>query len=102
MAAGDLVGDDLAEAVTAQRLAEHDWNYGFVIDGFPRNIRQAEFFLESYDIDGVIHLDMPDSEVRLGPGAPSVLELRDGLQPHPGPPAGGGRLRRLRRHPGHP
>ena len=64
MAGGELVGDDLAEAVTAQRLAEHDWNYGFVIDGFPRNARQAEFFLESYDIDGVIHLDMPDSEVR--------------------------------------
>src|SRR5262249_2234020 len=41
-----------------------DWNYGFVIDGFPRNRRQAEFFLESYDIDGVIHLDLPDSEVR--------------------------------------
>jgi adenylate kinase len=64
MAAGELVGDDLAEAVTAERLAQHDWNYGFVIDGFPRNPRQAEFFLESYDIDGVIHLDMPDSEVR--------------------------------------
>jgi adenylate kinase len=64
MAAGELVGDDLAEAVTADRLAQHDWNYGFVIDGFPRNARQAEFFLESYDIDGVIHLDMPDSEVR--------------------------------------
>jgi adenylate kinase len=46
------------------RLAEHDWNFGFIIDGFPRNERQAEFFLESYDIDGVIHLDMPDSEVR--------------------------------------
>ena len=64
MAAGELVGDDLAEKVTAERLAEHDWNYGFVIDGFPRNARQAEFFLESYDIDGVINLDMPDSEVR--------------------------------------
>ena len=64
MAAGELVGDDLAEKVAADRLAEHDWNYGFVIDGFPRNARQAEFFLESYDIDGVIHLDMPDSEVR--------------------------------------
>jgi adenylate kinase len=64
MAAGELVGDDLAEAVTAERLAEHDWNYGFIIDGFPRNPRQAGFFLESYDIDGVIHLDMPDSEVR--------------------------------------
>jgi adenylate kinase len=64
MAAGELVGDDLAEKVTAQRLAEHDWNYGFLIDGFPRNARQAEFFLESYDIDAVIHLHMPDSEVR--------------------------------------
>ncbi len=64
MAGGELVGDDLAEAVTAERLAQHDWNYGFVIDGFPRNLRQAEFFVESYDIDGVIHLDMPDSEVR--------------------------------------
>src|SRR5258708_19357967 len=34
------------------------------MDGFPRNEREAEFFLESYDIDGVIHLDLPDSEVR--------------------------------------
>jgi len=64
MAAGQLVSDDMAEAVTAQRLADHDWNYGFIIDGFPRNARQAEFFLESYDIDAVIHLNMPDSEVR--------------------------------------
>jgi adenylate kinase len=64
MAAGELVGDDLAEAVTADRLTQHDWNCGFIIDGFPRNARQAEFFLESYDIDGVIHLELPDSEVR--------------------------------------
>jgi adenylate kinase len=64
MAAGELVGDDMAEAVTAERLGEHDWNYGFVVDGFPRNRRQAEFFLESYDIDAVIHLELPDSEVR--------------------------------------
>jgi adenylate kinase len=64
MAGGELVGDELAEAVAADRLAQHDWNYGFVIDGFPRNVRQAEFFLESYDIDSVIHLELPDSEVR--------------------------------------
>ena len=64
MAGGELVGDDLVEGVVKSRLAEHDWNFGFIIDGFPRNERQAEFFLESYDIDGVIHLDMPDSEVR--------------------------------------
>jgi adenylate kinase len=64
MAAGLLVGDDLVEGVVRQRLSEHDWNYGFIVDGFPRNERQAEFFLESYDIDGVIHLELPDSEVR--------------------------------------
>src|SRR5499427_5666370 len=64
MADGLLVGDDLAEGIVRDRLAQHDWNYGFIIDGFPRNERQAEFFLESYDIDGVIHLDLPDSEVR--------------------------------------
>ncbi len=50
--------------MVSERLAGHDWNYGFIIDGFPRNRPQAEFFLESYDIDGVIHLDLPDSEVR--------------------------------------
>ena len=64
MAEGNLVGDDLAESVVRDRLTQHDWNFGFIIDGFPRNRRQAEFFLESYDIDGVIHLDLPDSEVR--------------------------------------
>src|SRR5260370_32738911 len=64
MAAGLLVGDELVEGVVRERLSLHDWNYGFIVDGFPRNERQAEFFLESYDIDGVIHLDLPDSEVR--------------------------------------
>jgi adenylate kinase len=64
MASGELVGDDLVESVVRDRLGQHDWNYGFIIDGFPRTVRQAEFFLESYDIDGVILLNLPDSEVR--------------------------------------
>jgi adenylate kinase len=64
MAKGELVGDDAAEQVVRERLDQHDWNYGFIIDGFPRNRRQAEFFLESYDIDGVIYLYLPDAEVR--------------------------------------
>src|SRR5690242_19609880 len=64
MAAGELVGDDLAESVVRDRLTQHDWNFGFIIDGFPQDPRQAEFFLESYDIDGVLVLDLPDSEVR--------------------------------------
>jgi adenylate kinase len=64
MRAGELVDDELVGAVVRRRLEEHDWNFGFIIDGFPRNAPQAEFFLESYDIDGVIHLDLPDDEVR--------------------------------------
>jgi len=63
MATGLLVSDDLVENVVKQRLSEHDWNFGFIIDGFPRSERQAEFFLESYDLDGVIYLELPDSEV---------------------------------------
>lgn len=64
MVAGELVDDELVESVFRDRLAQHDWNYGFVIDGFPRNARQAEFLMESYDIDGVVHLHLPDDEVR--------------------------------------
>ena len=63
VAAGELVGDDLVEKVVRRRLDEHDWNYGFIVDGFPRNQPQARFFLESYDIDAVILLDLPDSLV---------------------------------------
>jgi len=60
---GRLVDDELVESAIGERLAAHDWNFGFIIDGFPRNARQAEFFLESYDIDGVINLSLPDEEV---------------------------------------
>ena len=63
MAAGELVSDDLVESIVRDRLALHDWNYGFLIDGFPRNAPQAEFFLESYDIDGVVLLELDDDEV---------------------------------------
>jgi len=63
VASGLLVDDELVETVVQDRLALHDWNYGFIVDGFPRNVRQAEFFLESYDIDGVIDLVLPDTEV---------------------------------------
>jgi adenylate kinase len=63
VATGELVGDDLVEETVRDRLHQHDWNYGFVIDGFPRNARQAEFFLESFDIDAVVNLELPDDEV---------------------------------------
>jgi adenylate kinase len=63
MAQGQLVPDEIVEEIVRRRLDEHDWNYGFILDGFPRNRRQAEFFLESFDIDAVILIDVPDRVV---------------------------------------
>jgi adenylate kinase len=63
VADGELVPDDLVERVVRRRLDDHDWNYGFIVDGFPRNQPQARFFLESYDLDAVILLEVPDSLV---------------------------------------
>jgi adenylate kinase len=64
VAAGQLVPDDVVEEVVHARLQQHDWNFGFVLDGFPRNRTQAEFFLETYDIDAVIVIVVPDEVVR--------------------------------------
>ncbi len=59
MGEGKLVPDDLVEQIVRDRLEVHDWNYGFILDGFPRNAEQARFFLESYDIDAVIQVYIP-------------------------------------------
>jgi adenylate kinase len=63
VAAGGLVPDEVVEDVVKARLNEHDWNHGFILDGFPRDRSQAEFFLESYDIDAVILIGVPDEVV---------------------------------------
>lgn len=63
VASGGLVPDEIVEEVVKIRLDMHDWNYGFILDGFPRNRPQAVFFLESYDIDAVILVDVPDQVV---------------------------------------
>ena len=60
---GELVPDELVEDVIRARLEAHDWNYGFVLDGFPRNREQAAFFLESYDVDAAIVIEVPDEVV---------------------------------------
>src|SRR5207245_11485898 len=60
MAAGELVGDDLVESVVRDRLTQQDWNYGLIIDGFPRSRWEAERFLEWYGRDDAIVIDLPD------------------------------------------
>ncbi|MDA1050549.1 MAG: nucleoside monophosphate kinase [Planctomycetota bacterium] len=64
VASGNLVDDAVVEGIVRRRLEEHDWNYGFILDGFPRSDSQAQFFLESYDIDAVIHIHLPDEVVQ--------------------------------------
>jgi adenylate kinase len=58
---GRLVPDEMVAEVVKWRLEIHDWDYGFVLDGFPRNAAQAAFFLENYDIDAVIAIELPEA-----------------------------------------
>ena len=60
---GALVPDDIVQELVAERLDQHDWSHGFILDGFPRNAPQAEFFLERYDVDAVIVIEVPDDIV---------------------------------------
>lgn len=62
--AGSLVSDEIVEKIVRDRLDMHDWNYGFILDGFPRSESQASFYLESYDIDAVIYIYVPDGVVK--------------------------------------
>lgn len=63
VAAGHLVPDEMVNEVMVERLDAHDWNYGFILDGFPRNGNQAVFFLERYDVDAVLLIEVPDEIV---------------------------------------
>ena len=61
--AGKLIPDETVNQILRDRLEEHDWHYGFILDGFPRNRAQTEFFLENYDIDAVIYIKISDEIV---------------------------------------
>ena len=59
MDAGELVPDPVVNEIVEAALDEDD---GFVLDGYPRNVEQAEFLSEITDLDAVILLDV-DEEV---------------------------------------
>jgi adenylate kinase len=64
MKAGDLVPDDLIMGIMAARLQEPDCEQGFLLDGFPRTIPQAEALKGLLDkigikLDMAVNLDVP-------------------------------------------
>ncbi len=64
MKAGDLVSDDLIMGIMGERLTEDDCNNGYLLDGFPRTIPQAEalkVLLEGMGekLDAVVNIDVP-------------------------------------------
>ncbi len=59
---GELVPDELTNALVAERLSQPDCQAGFILDGFPRNLSQAEFLLDNFDIDFVFEIDISDDE----------------------------------------
>ena len=62
--AGKLVPDDVVIGIIKDRLAADDCNGGFILDGFPRTIPQAEALDKmSVIIDKVVDIDVPDENI---------------------------------------
>ena len=64
MDSGNLVSDELIIELVKERISQEDCKNGFLFDGFPRTIPQAEALQENnVDINGVIELVIADEEI---------------------------------------
>jgi adenylate kinase len=67
MESGALVPDDLVDAIVAERLEREDCSRGFILDGYPRTISQAESLQRLFDRDGTkiltLGVEVGDSEL---------------------------------------
>ena len=64
MDAGNLVSDDLIIELVKERISQSDCERGFLFDGFPRTIPQAEALIQNnVEIHGVIELVVADEEI---------------------------------------
>ncbi|MER6078632.1 adenylate kinase [Streptomyces sp. NPDC001833] len=68
MDAGDLVPDEVTIAMAKDRMEQPDAENGFLLDGFPRNVSQAEALDrllsdEGIVLDAVLDLEVPEAEV---------------------------------------
>ena len=61
--AGKLVPDDVVIGIIKERLAEDDCANGFILDGFPRTIPQAEALANIIGVDAVVNFDIADEGV---------------------------------------
>jgi len=60
---GELVPDRIVVEMMRGRLGQKDCGTGFILDGYPRTIRQAEALDEITSLDAVINLEVPDSVI---------------------------------------
>jgi adenylate kinase len=64
MDAGQLVSDDIVTTLVKERLAQPDCASGYLFDGFPRTLPQAEAMKRAgVAIDYVLEIDVPDEEI---------------------------------------
>ncbi|MDQ7045103.1 MAG: adenylate kinase [Sulfurimonas sp.] len=64
MDAGQLVTDEIIIGLVKDRILEDDCKNGFLLDGFPRTLPQADAVSSAgIEIDAVIEIDVPDSEI---------------------------------------
>jgi adenylate kinase len=75
MDAGGLVGDDIIIGLVKERIAQPDCAKGFLFDGFPRTIPQADAMKAAgVNLDVVLEIDVPDS---------SIIDRMSGRRVHP-------------------
>lgn len=60
---GHLVPDDVVIALVADRLTQDDCKNGYILDGFPRSIGQAEAFDKIAEVDFVINLQIDENVI---------------------------------------
>ena len=61
---GGLVSDDIIMGMVKERITEADCANGFLFDGFPRTIPQAEALKSAgVEVDAVVEIDVPDEEI---------------------------------------